>query len=346
MAEFRGRHFGFLTLLCATWIATRIGFLTFAPDVAADVSEVQEARPRTVSAPGSTYAVSPVEIISLQPNSAAPGYRRSVLPDGPPSVGLAQISGKPARLPPRTASAAPPLQPFVPVSSAVGPALVLQPPATPERRLQLYAYSFWRSGSPGPALVSGGQYGGSQSGFVATYALSRRANAEQKLAVLLRGAVAHEDSRERELAAGVRLRPSEKLPVTLTGERRFRANRPDAFAAYVAGGVSDVRLPLRFRLESYAQGGVVSGKDGGAFFDFLARADRKIMATGNAKLSAGAGAWGGGQDNVRRFDIGPTVRGDLALGGANFRVSADWRFRVAGTAKPANGPAITLSTSF
>lgn len=235
--------------------------------------------------------------------------------------------------------------------SSASETIVLSQPAQqllPGKRAQFYAYNFWRNGAQAGALNSGTQYGGSQSGFVATFALGHFATKgrEEKLALLLRGAIAHDNLRDREVAAGVRWRPSRRIPLSLNAERRFRNDRSDAFAAYVAGGVSEVPLPIQFRLEAFGQAGVVSGKNAGPFFDFLARADRKVVKLGKVRISAGAGAWGGGQDNVRRVDIGPSVRSDVALGEANFRLSADWRFRVAGNASPANGPAVTLSTSF
>lgn len=63
-------------------------------------------------------------------------------------------------------------------------------------------------------------------------------------------------------------------------------------------------------------------------------------------IVAGAGIWGGGQDDLFRVDAGPSLRADIATGRANFRLTADWRFRIAGKAEPGDGPAITLSTSF
>ena len=166
------------------------------------------------------------------------------------------------------------------------------------------------------------------------------------LALLVRAAVAHDNLDEREVALGVRWRPIKKFPVSVTAERRFRHDRKDAFAIYAAGGVSDVQLPLKFRAESFAQAGVVSGKDAGPFFDAFVRSDRKVVSAQAVQIHAGAGAWAGGQRGAARLDIGPSLRTDILVGGAKLRLNLDWRFRVAGNATPGNGPALTLSTGF
>lgn len=215
-------------------------------------------------------------------------------------------------------------------------------------RTDTYAYSFWRGGGGGRALAAGGQYGGSQSGLIATFSLQ---NAEtfdrpQMLALLVRAAVAHNNADEREVAGGVRWRPLENLPVSITAERRFRHDRKDASAIYAAGGVSDVKLPLKFRLDSFAQGGVVSGKQAGPFFDAFVRADRNLVQTRVVQIHAGAGAWAGGQRNAARLDIGPSLRTEVTIRDTRFRINVDWRFRIAGDANPGNGPALTLSTGF
>ena len=213
--------------------------------------------------------------------------------------------------------------------------------------MNVYAYSFFRQGAKANSFAGGGQYGGGQSGFVATYTLARFGEGgTDSLSLQARGAVAHGEPSERELAAGLRWRPLRKVPVALTAERRFRNGQPDAFAAYLAGGKSQVGLPLKFQLDAFAQGGLVSGRDGGLFFDASARAERKLAAIGKTPVTFGAGIWGGGQKDIFRVDAGPTIGTEVPLGSARLRINADWRFRIAGSAQPASGPALTLSTSF
>jgi len=74
--------------------------------------------------------------------------------------------------------------------------------------------------------------------------------------------------------------------------------------------------------------------------------DRSLASVGDFDLRAGAAAWGGAQDDGERLDIGPTASVTFRLGDTRGRVAADYRFRVAGDAEPASGPALTLSAGF
>jgi hypothetical protein len=60
----------------------------------------------------------------------------------------------------------------------------------------------------------------------------------------------------------------------------------------------------------------------------------------------GAGAWAAAQPHVSRVDIGPHAELRLPLPGTNASLAADWRFRVAGNARPGSGPALTLAADF
>jgi hypothetical protein len=223
-----------------------------------------------------------------------------------------------------------------------------RPNAAAPQEFEVYAYSFWRRGSSPTGTLGNGQYGGSQSAVIAAIPVLRFSGnpSLSRLSLTGRASVAHGSLRERELAAGVRWRPVARIPVQIIAERRFREDRPDAFAALVAGGRSDVTLPLGFRLDSYGQAGFVSGQGGGPFADVAAHAHRPIAQSQRASFAVGAGIWGGGQDNVMRMDIGPNMRANISAGSAVFQFDASWRVRVAGHAQPGDGPAVTLSTSF
>ena len=212
--------------------------------------------------------------------------------------------------------------------------------------IDAYAYSFWRGGGHRSGLATAGQYGGGQSGLIATIGLRNGSGRRIPIAALVRSSVAHDNLQDRELALGFRWQPSPSLPVSLSAERRFRGVGADNFALYVAGGRSDMQLPARFKLDAFAQAGIVSGQNGGHFFDAQARAERRILPASPLPLHLGAGAWAGGQKGIARLDIGPSLRTELPLSETRVRISADWRFRVAGDASPGNGPALTLSTGF
>jgi hypothetical protein len=210
-------------------------------------------------------------------------------------------------------------------------------------KMAIYGYSFWRGGAHSDGLAPAGQYGGSQSGIIATYLLG---DTITKPALLLRTSLAPGGKRDREFAIGARIRPFSSVPVTLSAERRFRSNAQDNFAVYLAGGKSDVRLPAEFFLNGYAQAGIVRTKSLEHFFDGNLHVDHKLVQNKIAALQIGAGLWAGGQKGIARIDVGPSIRSDVNLGSARLRIDADWRFRLAGNARPGNGPALTISTSF
>ena len=116
-----------------------------------------------------------------------------------------------------------------------------------------------------------------------------------------------------------------------------------AVSATAFGGFNDIPLPGGLRLDGYGQAGVVGGD---AFVDGAVRAARTIMTSGKARLSAGAGLWGGAQPGVRRVDIGPQIVATLPINARAVRISGEWRQRVAGNAAPISGPSITLGFDF
>lgn len=217
------------------------------------------------------------------------------------------------------------------------------PAAQPKRRLQLYGYSLWRQGSRSGAFAPGAQYGGSQAGLIARW--DPLGKAGKGVALLVR-ASATPDGNEREIALGTRWQPNRRWPISLSAERRFRLDGRDRFAAYAAGGFSDVAIVGKARLDAYGQAGYVSGKDGGGFFDAQGRLLHPVTTIAGLPLSAGAGAWAGGQPGVRRLDIGPTIATRVDTRFADFTLQLEWRQRVAGNANPKDGLALTVSTGF
>lgn len=209
-------------------------------------------------------------------------------------------------------------------------------------RLSLYAYSYWRWPSAKSTLAAAGQYGGSQSGLIADYRIWDVAG----LDLQLRAAIAPQLRREREIALGLRWQPVKATPLMLIVERRFRNQAPDRFAFTLAANPSPAKLPAGFRLESYGQAGWVNGPDSSWFFDASAQITKPVLHIKSASVALGVGTWTGGQRGAQRIDAGPRVDFSLASDKLSLRLSADWRFRVAGDASPGNGPALTLSSSF
>ncbi len=231
--------------------------------------------------------------------------------------------------------------PFPTLSPASTHAML--PTARPRRRVQLYGYSLWRQGSGSGAFAPAAQYGGSQAGLIATWDPFGRA--EKGVALLVR-ASATPDGNERELALGARWQPNRRWPISLLAERRFRLDGQDRFAFYAAGGVNDVEIVGNVKFDAYGQAGYVNGKDGGGFFDAHGRFLHPVATLAGLPLSAGAGAWAGGQTGVRRLDVGPTIATRVETGLTDFTLQLDWRQRVAGNANPKDGLALTVSTGF
>jgi len=61
------------------------------------------------------------------------------------------------------------------------------------------------------------------------------------------------------------------------------------------------------------------------------------------RISAGFGLWGGAQPGLSRLDVGPRISLQVRR---NVYAHFDWRQRVAGTATPNSGPAVTLAADF
>lgn len=214
-------------------------------------------------------------------------------------------------------------------------------------RWSLDAWALWREGGNLPLVAGNPSYGRSQAGAVLRYTLAEASGFRPQL--YLRATSALEGAREREVAFGASARPLPSLPVRFAAESRLSetAGGTEVRAAgYAVTELPPLDLPGGITAEAYAQAGYVTGNDATAFVDGQARATRPVIRHDDFRLEAGAGAWGGAQDDAARLDIGPSAAVTFRIGETNGRVSADYRFRVAGDAEPRSGPAITLSASF
>ena len=224
------------------------------------------------------------------------------------------------------------------------------PARVANRALARWSADAWvmlRQGGAAPLLPSQPGYGRSQAGAVVRYRLAPQ-SARQPQAYL-RGALALAGGQDRELAAGVSARPLARVPVRLLAELRVADTAAGAKVRPAALAVSElpvVPLPLGARAEGYVQAGYVGGDYATAFVDGQARVDRPLLRVQGAELGAGAGVWGGAQKGAARLDIGPTASLAFNIGDTRSRLAVDYRFRVAGDAQPASGPAVTLSAGF
>jgi len=113
-----------------------------------------------------------------------------------------------------------------------------------------------------------------------------------------------------------------------------------AFALTLYGGAS-ARLPGGLRGEVYAQAGVVGTRSRDPFVDASGRASLPA-----GPVEVGGSAWAAAQPGAARLDAGPHISYRLPARGADIRVQADWRFRIAGDASPGSGPALSIALDF
>ena len=251
-------------------------------------------------------------------------------------VAGAQVAGQTVELPP-------------PGATVIDPV----PQSRPIRLASRWSADAWlmlrEGGKPSFAGMTGRpSYGASQAGAVLRYRLAP--GSPIRPVAYLQAATALNGVRDRELAAGLSVRPIRSIPLSVAGELRARdepggiRTRP---AVVAITEIPYVTLPLGARLETYAQAGYVGGRGHTAFVDGQVRVDSAVKALGRAELRAGAGVWGGAQKGAARLDIGPAASVGFPLNERTYaRVAVDWRLRVGGDAEPASGPALTLSAGF
>lgn len=245
-------------------------------------------------------------------------------------------------------------EPAASFAGTENPALPPAPAAGSKDHWSLDSWGFWREGSNASAISQGRVpiYGASQVGASLRYRLLPGSRRDPLL--YGRAYRALVDNGETEVAAGVAIRPLPRLPVRVFAELRYTDNafgrqlRPAAFAVTELPAVG---LPFGLSAEAYGQAGYVGGDDPTPFADGQVIVSRELAkfdlaSVAPARVSVGAGAWGGAQNDAERLDLGPSVRLDLTLGRTPARVSVDWREHVAGDAAPGSGLAATLSTRF
>jgi len=213
------------------------------------------------------------------------------------------------------------------------------PPLPSETRLkrwQLSSWAFLRGPAVPDSLAAAGQLGGSQAGARLLYNFNRSIGASLRLTSPI-GA-----STGPELAGGVRWIPLRSIPVAITAERRQSIGRLGGrsdFALFAEGGLYRRPLPLRLYLDGYFQAGIVGVARRDLFIDGATTVSRPLFG----RISAGFGLWGGAQPGVSRLDAGPRISLRVRR---NVYARFDWRQRVAGTATPNSGPAVTLAADF
>ena len=204
-------------------------------------------------------------------------------------------------------------------------------------RVQLTSWAMLRGSPNSDSLAAGGTLGGSQGGARLTYAFNRW------LAASLRTTSPIGGSSGAEVAGGVRFTPFRSIPVSITAERRqsisTHGGGRSAFAVFAEGGLYRQAMPWKFNLDAYVQAGIVGFNSRDLFADGAFAVTRPVWG----RFSAGFGVWGGVQPGLYRVDAGPRVSVRLR---DNIYAHIDWRQRLAGSAEPSSGPAVTLAADF
>lgn len=199
------------------------------------------------------------------------------------------------------------------------------------------------AGAAPDAIGAAGQLGGSQAGLRLAYGFGDAG----RVRAYGRATIAVQRPAQREVAFGLAFAPLADLPVDVAIEQRVAAGREgrSALAVMASGGVSDIALPAGFRLDAYAQAGVVGAHRRDGFADAAVVVDRPLGPDA-ASLRVGALAAGAIQPGAARVDVGPRLTLRLPEVGEGSRIALDWRQRVVGDTRPESGLALTLASDF
>ena len=267
-----------------------------------------------------------------------PARIATALPNDRVIANIADVFSDPATLPDMANSA-----PATPRVRPQGPIL----PGSKAKLFSGYGYIFARSGGRESPVGLGNQLGGNQSAFQITGPALLGSDAW-----VLRpfGRVTGSLDRAKFDEAAIGLSFGRRFGAGFVDtriERRIRANSMGGkvFAVSLAAGVSAPLAAAPVLVSAYGQAGVVGAVRRDAFADGEIRLEPKQVIEGII-LRPSLVAWGAIQPGASRIDVGPSLTLPIANGPVNVSIRVDWRFRIAGNARPGSGPAITLSNDF
>lgn len=367
MSMSKGAPLKALSVVVAIWIATRviweslIPHATVQPAVAAEIedslSQRKLASASVMRASDSLSRVTKMKA-TVSPKNDLVEQRASVRESGFMMIDAIKKSAKQSL--PRVATVGRLDPGSAPVGRSMTSPFPLSNPKTAaglsasSNRLSGYFWVFARQDigtsrfglSAQPLKSPRGQYGGSQAGAIMSYRLL--GEPQHSLSAFMRASTALFVSGEEELAVGIRAKPFAKLPLSVFAEQRVGAGKFSnrGTSVYVAGGTGPSVLMADISLETYGQTGFVFSDEDSYFFDGSATLQREMWARDNFRITAGAGIWAGGQEGLRRFDIGPRANVHVPMGETELRFSLDWRQRVGGNTVPGSGAALTVTTGF
>lgn len=214
------------------------------------------------------------------------------------------------------------------------------------RRWSGDAYALLGRGGRGAGLAGAPQLGGSQIGARLGWRLDPLAR--QPVDVVARAAtpVGRTADRGTQAAIGIEWRPLPGLAVAAERAIAIGADARNAWIARVSGGVSGRNLGRGIELDGYAQAGVIGARQRDPFIDGIARLTRPLSLSADGRLKPGFGLWAAAQPDARRLDAGPSIGAEIRVGDMTVGADFDWRWRLAGNARPDSGPAVTIRAGF
>ena len=223
----------------------------------------------------------------------------------------------------------------------IAPSALIAPSARSAKRWSGTTWLLWRP-EVGRGAVQAPLLGGSQMGARLDYRLGEGFSLYGRVSRALTGLSSEE------AALGVAWRAG-SLPFSVLAERRQRIGPGgrNGFALLVAGGLNPREIVPNVEVDGYVQAGVVGLPGRDAFIDGKSSVGYRLRpASSRWDVTIGGAISGSAQPGVERLDIGPELRVRVPIGPTSVRLSAEYRARIAGQARPASGPAITLVSDF
>ena len=196
-------------------------------------------------------------------------------------------------------------------------------------------------------MATNGQLGASQIGIRIQQPVAY-IGARQVASLNVRVSAPIDQRPGREAGIGVAIRRSAVVPFELIAERRIALGEGgrNAFAMIAVSGFDDLRVAPGLTLSGYAQAGVVGFRKRDGFADGAGRIERILFDRKRSAVRIGTGIWGAAQPGITRLDIGPLAALKQKVGSSNIRISAEYRWRISGQARPASGPALSIGADF
>jgi hypothetical protein len=210
-----------------------------------------------------------------------------------------------------------------------------------EARLTGAGWMFFRSKSDGVSSGGAPTLGGSQIGLRLNHTVLRLNDIS--IGGTVRASAPLGAVVGKEVSAGLTINPGRLPGLRLFLERRIPIDdggRP-AWSALASYGHETTIGQVNLKARIYAEAGAVQSRQTNPF----AYARLELAKPVSKHLEIGVETVADAQRDAYRLDIGPVIA-LREFSDPNIVISAAWRLRASGNARPKSGPAITVSTSF